>query len=130
MRMTIAHCCAAQGKLWGRGLRHFLLSTLANAGRPLSVAELSGIIDERAARLSGRPSKVISDALRWEIKRGHVRKVRRGVYSFARMPASTRRWVERRARQLRQLLAAHAAGIRVTIDWSVSQRTFFIVSSP
>lgn len=110
MGWSMSHRIASSGALWGRSLRHFLLSTLANAGRPMSVAELIDCVDAASATLSGRASKRISDALRWEIGRCRVRRVRRGVYEFARMPKSTRRFVERRVRDLRVLLWRHAVG--------------------
>lgn len=116
MGSTMAHAFAAGGKLWGRGLRYFLLSALANAARPLSVAELVARVDAAPATLSGRASKRVSDALRWEVGRGRVRRVRRGVYEFARMPRSTRRFVERRVRELRSLLARRAQSTPIVVD--------------
>jgi len=129
MGMTTWHWFAAEGKLWGRGLRHFLVSVLANASRPVSVGELVERVAAEPARLSGRPSKVISDALRWEVGRGRVRRERRGVYVFLRAPSSTRRWIERRARELRGLLARRASGDPATFVWSPSAQAF-VVASP
>ena len=92
---------AENGHLWGRGLRHFLVAVLANARRPMRIAER---IADEPAQLNGRPSKVISDALRWEIARGRVRKTARGVYEYATAPRSTLRFIRQRVQRLRQLL--------------------------
>ncbi|MGH1488740.1 MAG: hypothetical protein ACRBK7_04990, partial [Acidimicrobiales bacterium] len=39
----------------------------------------------------GRASKVISDSLRWELARGRVKRLSRGVYSYGRVPTATSR---------------------------------------
>jgi hypothetical protein len=48
----------------------------------------------------GRASKVVSDALRWEIRNGRVVRIRRGVYGINRIPRSTRHRILARARDL------------------------------
>jgi hypothetical protein len=86
-------------------LRYLLTTLLAEAGRDLSVAELVARCKGEGVVFRGRASKIVSDALRWEINWGRVARVRRGVYRFARMPRSTRSWIARRVRDLRAYLA-------------------------
>ncbi len=58
----------------------------------------------------GRVSKVVSDALRWEIRNGRVRRLRRGVYSTDRIPSSTRHRI--RARSRRPFFSPQVVAIR------------------
>ena len=104
METNLALSRAENGQLWGRGLRHFLVAVLADARRPMRIRELAERIADEPAQLKGRPSKVISDALRWEIARGRVRKLGRGVYEFVAAPRSTLRFIRQRVQRLRQLL--------------------------
>ena len=100
---------AREGMLWGRGLRHHLVAVLAQARRPMRLGELVERVVEEPAQVMGRPSKVISDALRWEIARGRVHKTARGVYAFAAAPRSTLRFIKQRVRQLGRLLRSATA---------------------
>ncbi len=77
-------------QLRGRGLRFVLVDELARHGI-LSVAEMVAIVRRRGFDLGGRESKVISDALRWELARGRVVKLARGVYRYGKVPPSTAR---------------------------------------
>ena len=70
----------------------------------MRIAELAERVADEPAQLNGRPSKVISDALRWEIARGRVRKIARGVYEFVAAPRSTLRFIRQRVQRLRHLL--------------------------
>lgn len=51
--------------------------------------------------ISGRASTAISDALRWEIAHGRVRRLRRGLYGPAGIPRSTEDRIRKRAIALR-----------------------------
>lgn len=76
--------------LWGRGLRMVLVNMMMD--RPsVTVAELVNMVAELGYRLDARPSKVISDALRWEVQAGRVQRLRRGVYQYLGAPRSTAR---------------------------------------
>lgn len=77
--------------LWGRSLRFVVVDELMRAGRPVTVAEMVELLAAAGFTLRGRPSKVISDALRWEIRRGRVVRLRRGVYRYRSAPRSTAR---------------------------------------
>jgi hypothetical protein len=76
--------------VWGRGLRFLLVDALM--ARPsMSVAELATVLADHGYHVAGRPSKVISDALRWEVRRGRVERLGRGVYRYRGAPVSTAR---------------------------------------
>ena len=77
-------------RLRGRGLRFVLVNELARHGT-LTVAEMVTIVRRYRFDLGGRESKIISDALRWELARGRVVKLARGVYRYGKMPPSTAR---------------------------------------
>ena len=77
-------------RLRGRALRFVLVNELARHGT-LSVAEMVVIVRRYRFDLGGRESKIISDALRWELARGRVVKLARGVYRYGRLPPSTAR---------------------------------------
>jgi len=66
-----------------------------------SIFELIEQLEYQGFSIAGRPSKTISDALRWEIRRGRVRRLRRGVYGPGQMPRSTGHYIRKRAEALR-----------------------------
>jgi len=76
--------------LAGRALRFVLVAELMK--RPeMTVAEMTAVVDRYGHQLTGRASKVVSDALRWEVRRGRVVRLGRGLYRYCRAPASTAR---------------------------------------
>ena len=92
-------------ELRGRPLRYLLVRLLAEAGRPLTVGELVGACRAEGVQFRGRPSKLVSDAIRWEVRRGRVRRVARGRYALDHVPDSTMRWIRHRVAQTRWWLA-------------------------
>ncbi len=101
--------------LRGRPLRYLLVVILADARRPLTIVELVSRCRADGAHLGERPSKVVSDALRWEVRerRGGVRRVvrlRRGVYAIGEVPDSTMRWIRYRVAEARAWLRWVEAG--------------------
>lgn len=92
----------------GLPLRYLLTTLMLEAGRPVSVRELVVWCAREGVVFQGRPSKVISDSLRWEIGRGRVIRLRRGIYraTGGAIPRSTRHWIAKRVGQLRVYLAA------------------------
>ena len=80
-------------RLGGRLFRYQLTLVLQEARRPMTVAEMVVVLRRLGIDVPGRASKTISDALRWEIGRGRVRRTAPGTYAFDRMPASTGRWM-------------------------------------
>jgi hypothetical protein len=89
--------------LRGRNLRYCLLTVLADAREPCTIAALLGRLDRLGLRVGGTdPHKVVSDALRYEDRLGRVRRVRRGVYASGYRPDTT---VRRHRDRLRDLIA-------------------------
>lgn len=89
---------AAVPVLSGRALRFVLVEHIERHGT-MSVAEMVTALAEHGFVLTGRASKVISDALRWEVARGRVVRICRGVYSYGRPPRSTARRIRLFGRQ-------------------------------
>lgn len=86
--------------LQGIELRYMLTVNLDIHGE----ASISALIEQlyyQGFSISGRPSKTVSDALRWEMRRGRVRRLRRGVYGPGQMPRSTGQYIHNRAAALR-----------------------------
>ena len=71
----------------GRGLRMILVNEMM-VRHEITVAEMVDVVSTMGFHLPGRASKVISDALRWEVRAGRVQRVRRGVYRFVSAPKS------------------------------------------
>lgn len=91
----------------GLPLRRLLTTILADDRGTLDVAELA-----RRCEMVGvewgdrRASKVISDALRWEIGWGRVGRAGRGRYRFVGAPRTTMRRIRVQADAIRAILAA------------------------
>jgi hypothetical protein len=81
---------ASATPLSGRGLRFVVVNELMQHPE-LSVAQLVQTLSDRGYVIAGRASKVISDSLRWEIRRGRVVRLGRGRYRYRRAPATTAR---------------------------------------
>lgn len=83
-------------------LRSVLLLELDRAGnRTMTVADLCASMERRGFTVPGRASKVVSDALRWEIARGRVRRWARGCYAIGSLPRTTRWRCHQRVRAAR-----------------------------
>jgi hypothetical protein len=77
---------ATTTRLHGRALRHATLAILVVAERPLSVrAVLGGIAALGRTVDAPYPAKAVADALRYEVRAGRVRRVRRGEYAVANL---------------------------------------------
>ena len=63
--------------LRGRGLRFVMLHEIRRR-RVMTVAELVDTLNAEGYELGGRASKMVSDALRWEVARGRVIRRARG----------------------------------------------------
>jgi hypothetical protein len=79
----------------GRELRYRLSLLLLDTGRTLTTAQLVAAMEEVGFPFQGRPSKVIADALRWEVKKGRVRYLGRAHYRTGTIPPTTVRWMRR-----------------------------------
>lgn len=96
------------GVVTGLQLRYLLTTLLVEAGHPLSVRELVARCEAEGVVFERRGSKVVSDALRWEIRWGRVMRMKRGVYRASRWmaPRSTQQWIAKRVGQLRDYFSA------------------------
>ena len=74
--------------LRGTELRYALVRLIQLTG-PMTVPELITGLEHWGFTVDGRPSKSVSDALRWERRRGRVIRRGRGRYSAGEMPRST-----------------------------------------
>ncbi len=86
--------------LQGIELRYVLTTNLAVHGAA-TVYEMVELLDYQGFAVAGRASKAVSDALRWEVRRGRVRRLRRGLYGPGAMPRSTEHHIHKRAMALR-----------------------------
>ncbi|BBX46348.1 hypothetical protein GCM10009641_49340 [Mycobacterium cookii] len=91
--------------LRGTDLRYVLTLHLALHG-PATVVELIDALDYHGFCLRGRPSKAVSDALRWEIEHGRVHRLGRGRYGPAYIPRSTEYRIHQRVLALRTAVVA------------------------
>jgi hypothetical protein len=85
--------------LRGIDLRYVLTSHLLLHG-PMTVAALIDDLEGYGFGFAGRASKAVSDALRWEIRRDRVRRLRRGHYGPGAMPRSTEQHIRKRVQPL------------------------------
>lgn len=86
--------------LSGIELRYVLAWQLQMHG-PATIPEIANALRHHGFGVTGRPSKVISDALRWEIARGRVRRLGWGMYGPAGIPRSTQYRIHKRVLALR-----------------------------
>jgi hypothetical protein len=86
--------------LRGIELRYVLTIHLFNNGRA-TVAEMANALASQGFHVSGRASKSISDALRWERGYGRVRRLGRGRYGPGWMPRGTEHRIHKRVTALR-----------------------------
>ena len=78
--------------LRGRALRFVLVDELMQRPDGMTVAEMvEALVVRHGFDLGGRASKIISDALRWETRRGRVVRLGRGRYRFVEAARSTTR---------------------------------------
>ena len=74
----------------------------------MDVAELVAWLARAGMPVAGRPSKVVSDALRYEVGRGRVVRAARGYYAPDSMPRQTEWRIRRRVRILSDAALAGA----------------------
>lgn len=92
--------------LRGRALRFVLVDELMNR-EEMTVAEMvTALVHRTGFDLGGRASKIISDSLRWETRRGRVIRVGRGRYRFSHTARSTARRIGILARRSRAWVVA------------------------
>lgn len=86
----------------GRAIRYLVLAELIRSGQAMNVAELVDKLRGQEVLLPSRPSKAVSDALRWEVRKGRIVKIRRGIYQIGYVPRSTRYWILNRSNDYRR----------------------------
>ena len=86
--------------LQGVELRYVLTTNLAVHGTA-TIFEMVELLEYQGFTVAGRPSKTVSDALRWEMRRGRVRRLRRGLYGPGQMPRSTEHYIHKRVIAMR-----------------------------
>jgi hypothetical protein len=86
--------------LKGIELRYVLTMHLSQHG-PATISEMIDALDRHGFCVRDRASKAVSDALRWEIGRGRVRRLGRGRYGPASIPRSTEYRIHQRVLSLR-----------------------------
>jgi hypothetical protein len=94
--------------LRGVELRYALTMYLFQHG-PKTVPDLIDALDFQGFDIPGRASKVVSDALRWEMDHGRVRRLKRGTYGPMAMPRATEHRIYNRVMALRDEAAALSA---------------------
>ena len=82
-------------------LRYVLTRILQLLG-PMTVAELVAELHRWGFTVAGRPSKTVSDTLRWEMRRDRVRRRGRGRYQQGAVPRSTDYRIAARVYALRE----------------------------
>jgi hypothetical protein len=87
-------------RLQGLELRYVLTMYLVQHG-PQTVNELIDAIRWQGFDVDGRASKQVSDALRWERRRGRVRRLARGLYGPGFLPRATEYRIYQRVLALR-----------------------------
>ncbi|MEY2397424.1 MAG: hypothetical protein QOJ00_598 [Actinomycetota bacterium] len=102
--MGVIDCSKRLGGLY---LRYELCLVLHEArGRSLTVAEIIERVEADGFTLGPLPHKVVADALRWEVRRGRARRVRRGVFATGHLARSSESKMRLNLRKLRAELAA------------------------
>ena len=87
-------------QLRGIELRYALTMELFRHG-PATIPQLTDALAWHAFAVCGRASKSISDALRWEMGYGRVRRLGRGRYGPGSMPRGTEHRIHTRVMALR-----------------------------
>jgi hypothetical protein len=97
--------------LRGIELRYVLTMHLFLHGRA-TINELVEALAYHGFEVDGPAGKSVSDALRWERRRGRVRRLARGVYGPGRMPCGTEHRIHRRVLALRDEANRSKAGTK------------------
>lgn len=90
---------SSQQRIDGRLLRYRITLMLHDVRRPMTIRDIVAALEETFVEVPGRPSKIVSDALRAEVSKGRVKRSGRGLYVAGAMPRSTRAWMRSVVRQ-------------------------------
>lgn len=91
---------ASKRHIYGVELRYVLTFHLSQHG-PTTIPDLIDALDYYNFALPGPAPKWVSDALRWEMAHGRVRRLRRGLYGPGDTPRSTADRIRKRVLDLR-----------------------------
>ncbi|VEG51019.1 Uncharacterised protein [Mycolicibacterium aurum] len=86
--------------LRGVELRYVITDHLFRRG-PQSIPDIVDDLHHYGFEVTAPASKTVSDALRWEVRRGRLRRLRRGHYGPGVMPRGTEHRIYARAMALR-----------------------------
>ncbi|WIM87510.1 hypothetical protein PT015_22165 [Candidatus Mycobacterium wuenschmannii] len=109
-------------KLRGIELRYVLTMHLARHGRS-TIGELVGALAHHGFSVDTPANKSVSDALRWECRRGRVRRVGWGMYSPGEMPRGTEYRIRQRELALRAAANSLEGGQLGTSPGAVTAET-------
>lgn len=87
--------------LRGTELRYALTMTLMRDGNQ-TIFDLIESLEYQGFSIPGYAPKAVSDALRWEMRKDRVRRLRRGYYGRGQMPRSTESYIHNRYLTLRE----------------------------
>lgn len=87
--------------LRGIELRYVLTLIVTDSG-PLTVPDLVDELGRQGFSVNGRPSKTVSDSLRWEVALGRVERRDRNLYGPGFIPRSTDQRIRTRVAALRE----------------------------
>ncbi|UWW07300.1 hypothetical protein [Mycolicibacterium brumae] len=88
-------------RLRGIELRYVLTRLVSEARVPVTIPDLRADLLMAGFAVDGRASKTISDALRWEVRRGRVEHRGRGLYGQGYIPRSTEYRIIARVQKLK-----------------------------
>lgn len=100
-------------RIGGTELRHAISVCLLDAASPLSLAEVVAGVEALHCPVPGRASKTVSDALRWEVRKGRAVRLGRSSYRAGTMPRSTEWWIRRQVASRQQIVAQTPAEAEV-----------------
>ena len=98
----------------GTDLRYLLTAYLFDHG-PATVEELVEALAYHGFLLVGRPSKAVSDALRWEVSRGRAVRLGRGYYRPGSMSRALHYRIVKRVRALHDEVTARQAAASASL---------------
>lgn len=87
-------------KLRGVELRYVVTDHLFRHG-PQTIPDILDELEYHGFEVAAPASKTVSDPLRWEVRRGRLRRLRRGRYGPDEMPRGTEHRIYTRAMALR-----------------------------
>src|SRR5580693_4163068 len=94
-----------------RGIElRYVLSLHLSVHGPATVTELLDVLAFHGFSVASPAPKSVSDALRWERRRGRVRRLARGLYGPGQVPRGTEHRIHRRVLALRAATNRSEAG--------------------